>query len=173
MWKTRTEILRYPYPRFQIVGSKMDPISRSCLTPLPTGCTSAATTGGPFLRAPRTRDGQHVPAGLLARGSGASRPPSRRRPGNWPEAVSVALWGKLAAYSCGGSPGIGRNAPSPCSLFSIRRVTSIRNRYTAIQSVAVDLVKHRLGVNTNPQWPVACGAVTRTKRGAEARAAGA
>src|SRR6185295_13763728 len=48
---------------------------------------------------PRADDGRPVPAGLLARGSCTSPPPSRRLARQWHEEAT------LAAYSCGGSHG--------------------------------------------------------------------
>jgi len=54
-------------------------------------------------RAPRTEDGQLVPAGLLTCGSDVLS--------NLPDVSIVSrqwyAWSELAAYSCGGSPGVG------------------------------------------------------------------
>src|SRR5262245_26946706 len=61
--------------------------------------------GGPLARTPRAGDGRHVSAGLLACGSDASPPPSRRIP-------AVASGALLAAYSCGGSRGFEANSAS-------------------------------------------------------------
>src|ERR1700733_6544534 len=61
--------------------------------------------GCPLPRTPRASDGRLVPAGLLARGSNASPPPSRRMDRQW---LSGAT---LAAYSCGGSRGVERPMP--------------------------------------------------------------
>lgn len=63
--------------------------------------------GCPFPRTPRTEDGRPVSAGLLARGSSAPLRPSRR-------CDAHRQWhfgARLAAYSCGGSRGIGRKCP--------------------------------------------------------------
>src|SRR5262245_18269494 len=83
--------------------------------------------GGPLARAPRAGDGRHVPAGLLACGSGASPPPSRRMP-------AVASGATLAAYSCGGSRGFEVSTTSHRVPFSLsqpnagRDETVTRNR---------------------------------------------
>src|SRR6476620_4021384 len=55
--------------------------------------------GCPLSRTPRADYGRPVPAGLLARGSCTSPPPSRRLARQWHEEAT------LAAYSCGGSHG--------------------------------------------------------------------
>jgi hypothetical protein len=63
--------------------------------------------GSPLYRAPRTGDGQLVPAGLLTCGSDVFSD----LPEDLAEIVSGLIRSRLAAYSCGGSHGIGADAP--------------------------------------------------------------
>ena len=73
--------------------------------------------GCPFCRTPRTEDGRHALAGLLACGSNASLRPSQRAR-TWDR--QWYLRSKLAAYSCGGSHGLRQTEFAlPCSLFTI------------------------------------------------------
>ena len=95
-------------------------IDADALLPLAdtTGTTSRSNTsrrhyGCPLNRAPRADDGRLVPAGLLAHGSCASPPPSRRLPGS-------GIGATLAAYSCGGSRGFEDADLAPRSLFTRR-----------------------------------------------------
>jgi hypothetical protein len=62
-------------------------------------------------------------AGLLACGS----PPVTAFPGRTP----VALWHGLAAYSCGGSCGLGTTGSAPHSLFALARETVDVHHLTA------------------------------------------
>src|SRR5262245_26440998 len=72
--------------------------------------------GGPLARTPRAGDGRRVPAGLLARGSGASPPPSRRGTGSgfWGDACRLQLRGQPRL---GGPYGQGTDL-APRSLFT-------------------------------------------------------
>jgi hypothetical protein len=102
------------------------------------GC---ATTNRPAPRHP-ARLATESTAGLLARGS----PPVTAFPGFLP----VALWHGLAAYSCGGSRGIGAFAPHriPCSLSRERPSTAGVNGDAApvVNVHAVQFSSLRLGV---------------------------
>jgi hypothetical protein len=65
--------------------------------------------------------------------------------GQQAQTVSVALWGKLAAYSCGGSLGIGPHRDPHRVPYSPDGDCSPAGTDTpSLSPVGVDLVKHRL-----------------------------
>ena len=88
--------------------------------------TSRRHYGCPLACAPRTGDGRLVPAGLLARGSCASPPPSRRSPGSGigKRRSPLTVAGAAAAL------GIGPTGPilAPRSLFTWRGPAPGRDR---------------------------------------------
>lgn len=96
----------------------------------PHRLTYSRRYGFPLYRAPRTKDGQLVPAGLLAHGSGvfSDLPEDLER-----EIVSGQIRKGLAAYSCGGSLGIGARSTAPCSHFHRPSEVLVRNRHAAMK----------------------------------------
>jgi hypothetical protein len=85
---------------------------------VPHRLTYSRRYGSPLCRAPRTEDGQLVPAGLLTCGSGVF---SDLPEGLICETVSGLIRSGLAAYSCGGSLGIGARAPHRVPFSSAKR----------------------------------------------------
>jgi hypothetical protein len=94
--------------RFATMGADRDRQMRRKRTGAPD-----LTSGHPARRA------TDLTAGLLARGS----PPVTAFPGT----VPVALWHELAADSCGGSCGFGKN-PAPHSLFTLQAEETVKSR---------------------------------------------
>jgi len=85
----------------------------TCATPR-SEHTSRRHYGCPFSRTPRADDGRLVPAGLLACGSSASLPPSRRvGPGS-------GTWGDARRLQLRGQPRLGEKPLHPRSLFTCR-----------------------------------------------------
>jgi hypothetical protein len=103
---------------------RFPPADMTCATPRSN--TSRRHYGGPFTRAPRADDGRLVSAGLLARGSSASLPPSRRWPGS-------GFWGDARRSQLRGQPRHRELPLSPRSLFtSLGPIQSrSRNRHAA------------------------------------------
>lgn len=83
--------------------------------------------GYPLFRAPRARDGRHAPAGLLARGSNV--PSSLPDKGFYGSRGQWRMWRELAAYSCGGSPGVARLLARTGFPFSPGWLAPPRNRH--------------------------------------------
>lgn len=66
----------------------------------------------------------------------AGRSPDSRlwrslQPSRWSQDLQWHLWSELAAYSCGGSLGVGARCASPCSHFCRSRSVRERDRHAA------------------------------------------